>query len=63
MRNLWTESDKAMITEDGNVRRYIGSDIIDVFEGGGRWQISPSQEDITKPTESMMYVRPLPLPQ
>ena len=35
MRNLWTESDKAMITEDGNVRRYIGSDIIDVFEGGG----------------------------
>ncbi len=32
--NYWTDDQKAMITEDGNVRRYIDSDIVDKFEIG-----------------------------
>lgn len=32
--NYWTDDQKAMITEDGNVRRYINSDIVDKFEIG-----------------------------
>lgn len=32
--NHWTDDQKAMITEDGNVRRYIDSDIVDKFEIG-----------------------------
>lgn len=32
--NHWTNDQKAMITEDGNVRRYIDSDIIDKFNIG-----------------------------
>lgn len=31
---MWTELNKKMITPDGNVRRYIDSDIIDKFESG-----------------------------
>ena len=32
--NYWTDDQKSMITEDGNVRRYINSDIVDKFEIG-----------------------------
>lgn len=28
---MWTEAERKMITEDGNVRRYIGSNTIDQF--------------------------------
>lgn len=29
---MWTETERKMITEDGNVRRYIGSNTIDQFD-------------------------------
>ena len=33
-KNLWSETQKQMITEDGNVKRYIDSDIVDEFKEG-----------------------------
>ena len=33
-KSLWTETQAKMITEDLNVKRYIGSDIIDEFKEG-----------------------------
>lgn len=32
--NLWTETQAKMITPEGNIKRYIGSDIIDIFKEG-----------------------------
>lgn len=32
--NLWTETQAKMITPKGNIKRYIGSDIIDIFKEG-----------------------------
>lgn len=29
---MWAKAEREMITEDGNVRRYIGSNTIDQFE-------------------------------
>lgn len=39
-KNLWTDTQKKMITEDGNVKRYISSDIIDEFDIGDCADIS-----------------------
>ena len=33
-KSLFSDSDKQMITEDGNVKRYINSDVVDKFEEG-----------------------------
>ena len=33
-KSVFTETDSKMITEDGNVKRYINSDIVDKFEEG-----------------------------
>lgn len=42
MRNksLWTETDKKMITPDGNVRHYIGSEKVFLFQAGDSADIS-----------------------
>lgn len=37
---MWTELNKKMITPDGNVKRYIHSDIVDKFEVGDAADIS-----------------------
>lgn len=34
VKNLWSDTQKQMITTDGNVKRYIGSDIVDQFNEG-----------------------------
>lgn len=39
-KNLWTETQKKMITEDGNIKRYIDSDVVDKFEVGDCADIS-----------------------
>jgi site-specific DNA-cytosine methylase len=39
-KNLWTETQKKMITEDGNVKRYINSDVVDEFGVGDCADIS-----------------------
>ena len=39
-KSLWTDTQKKMITEDGNVKRYIGSDVIDEFNVGDCADIS-----------------------
>lgn len=39
-KNLWTETQKKMITEDGNVKRYINSDVVDKFDVGDCADIS-----------------------
>ena len=39
-KNLWTETQKQMITEDGNIKRYIDSDVVDKFEVGDCADIS-----------------------
>jgi hypothetical protein len=39
-KNLWTETQKKMITADGNVKRYIDSDIVDEFNVGDCADIS-----------------------
>ena len=38
--SMWTESNKKMITPDGDVKRYINSDIIDRFDIGSSADIS-----------------------
>ena len=30
-QSLWTETEKQMITPDGNIKRYITSDVVDKF--------------------------------
>lgn len=37
---MWTELNKMMITSDGNVKRYIRSDIVDKFDIGDSADIS-----------------------
>lgn len=39
-KNLWTETQCKMITEDGNVKRYIDSDVVDEFNIGDCADIS-----------------------
>lgn len=39
-KSLWTETQKKMITEDGNVKRYINSDVVDEFNVGDCADIS-----------------------
>ena len=39
-KSLWTETQKQMITEDGNVKRYINSDVVDEFNVGDCADIS-----------------------
>jgi DNA (cytosine-5)-methyltransferase 1 len=39
-KNAWTETQKKMITEDGNVKRYINSDVVDEFNVGDCADIS-----------------------
>ena len=39
-KNLWTETQKKMITEDGNIKRYIDSDVVDEFNVGDCADIS-----------------------
>ncbi len=39
-KNLWTETQKKMITEDGNIKRYINSDVVDEFNVGDCADIS-----------------------
>jgi len=39
-QSLWTETQKKMITEDGNVKRYINSDVVDEFNVGDCADIS-----------------------
>ena len=39
-KSLWTETQKKMITPEGNVYRYIGSEVIDAFEKGDCADIS-----------------------
>jgi DNA (cytosine-5)-methyltransferase 1 len=39
-KNLWTDTQKQMITEDGNIKRYINSDIVDEFNVGDCADIS-----------------------
>lgn len=34
INNLWTETQAKMINTDGNIKRYIDSDIIDIFKDG-----------------------------
>lgn len=38
--SLWTETQAKMITPDGNVKRYIGSDVVDEFKEGQAADIS-----------------------
>lgn len=38
--NLWTDTQKQMITDDGNVKRYIHSDVVDEFNVGDCADIS-----------------------
>ena len=37
---MWTELNAKMITADGNVKRYVNSDIVDIFEEGNSADIS-----------------------
>lgn len=37
---MWTELNAKMITSDGNVKRYVNSDIVDIFEEGSSADIS-----------------------
>lgn len=39
-RNLWTDTQKQMITDDGNIKRYINSDVVDEFNVGDCADIS-----------------------
>ncbi len=39
-KTLWTDTQKKMITDDGNIKRYIDSDIVDTFEVGDCADIS-----------------------
>lgn len=39
-KSLFTETQKKMFTEEGNVKRYINSDVIDNFEEGDSANIS-----------------------
>ena len=39
-KNLWSQSQMKMITNDGNVKRYINSDIVDEFKEGQAADIS-----------------------
>ena len=39
-KNLWTEIQKQMITEDGNIKRYINSNVVDEFNVGDCADIS-----------------------
>ena len=39
-KSLWTDTQKQMITEDGNIKRYINSDIVDEFNVGDCADIS-----------------------
>jgi DNA (cytosine-5)-methyltransferase 1 len=39
-KNLWTNTQKKMITEDGNIKRYINSDVVDEFNVGDCADIS-----------------------
>lgn len=39
-KNLWTDTQKQMVTEDGNIKRYINSDIVDEFHIGDCADIS-----------------------
>lgn len=39
-KNLWTDTQKKMITEDGNIKRYIDSEVIDEFNVGDCADIS-----------------------
>ena len=39
-KNLWTDTQKQMITDDGNVKRYINSDVVDEFNVGDCADIS-----------------------
>jgi site-specific DNA-cytosine methylase len=39
-KNLWTDTQKKMITEDGNIKRYINSDVVDEFGVGDCADIS-----------------------
>ena len=39
-KSLWTETQKKMITEDGNIKRYINSDVVDKFDVGDCADIS-----------------------
>jgi DNA (cytosine-5)-methyltransferase 1 len=39
-KNLWTETQEKMITEDGNVKRYINSEVVDEFNVGDCADIS-----------------------
>ena len=39
-KNLWTDTQKQMITDDGNVKRYIDSDVVDEFNVGDCADIS-----------------------
>lgn len=39
-KNLWTETQKKMITDDGNIKRYINSDVVDEFNVGDCADIS-----------------------
>ena len=39
-KNLWTETQKKMITEDGDIKRYINSDVVDKFNVGDCADIS-----------------------
>lgn len=38
--SLWTETQAKMITPDGNIKRYIGSDVVDEFKEGQAADIS-----------------------
>ena len=39
-KTLWTDTQRQMITDDGNVKRYINSDVVDTFEVGDCADIS-----------------------
>jgi site-specific DNA-cytosine methylase len=39
-KNLWTDTQKKMVTEDGNIKRYINSDVVDEFGVGDCADIS-----------------------
>lgn len=39
-KNLWTETQQQMITDDGNVKRYVNSDVVDEFNIGDCADIS-----------------------
>lgn len=39
-KSLWTDTQKQMITEDGNIKRYINSDVVDEFGVGDCADIS-----------------------